>query len=143
MEKLENLRNSLEDALTTIAEAIQSLENDEGRSEHDSELMRDGLIKRFEFTYDTFWKYLKEFILEEYSVAVKPPSPRNVSRVAHEHELMTEGQMNLAFDMIGARNETTHTYDREVGIQVAKSVPKFYELMNTVFEKSQQLSDKT
>jgi nucleotidyltransferase substrate binding protein (TIGR01987 family) len=52
-----------------------------------TELERNGLIRRFEFTLDLSWKVMKDF-LEEKGFAFKP-SPKDTLRLAQQSEYIT------------------------------------------------------
>jgi nucleotidyltransferase substrate binding protein (TIGR01987 family) len=82
-----------------------------------NELMRDGVIQRFEYTMDLCWKfiqrYLKDFTdTEEASIRSKKDLFREAARLS---------LIKSAADWIGhyeARNTTAHSYDS----QTAKAV---------------------
>jgi nucleotidyltransferase substrate binding protein (TIGR01987 family) len=74
-----------------------------------TELERNGLIQRFEFTLDLSWKVLKDF-LEEKGFVFKS-SPKDTLRLAQE-----SGYINFAQELIDGleiRNELSHDYSGE------------------------------
>ncbi|RZN31850.1 MAG: nucleotidyltransferase [Methanosarcinales archaeon] len=71
-----------------------------------TELERNGLIKRFEFTLDLSWKVMKDF-LEEKGFAFKP-SPKDTLRLAQQSEYITYAQELI--DGLDMRNELSHDY---------------------------------
>ncbi len=71
-----------------------------------SELERNGLIQRFEFTLDLSWKVVKDF-LEEKGFAFKP-SPKDTLRLAQESGYITYAQELI--DGLDIRNELSHDY---------------------------------
>ena len=82
------------------------------------ELRRDGLIQRFEFTFELAWKSLKEY-LEEQGLA-DLTTPRQVLREAYAAELIDGEEAWLS--MLDARNRTSHIYDEEVSRQIAARI---------------------
>ena len=74
-----------------------------------TELERNGLIQRFEFTLDLSWKVMKDF-LEEQGFAFKP-SPKNTLRMAQQSNYITYAQELI--DGLDIRNELSHDYSGE------------------------------
>ncbi len=74
-----------------------------------TELERNGLIQRFEFTLDLSWKTLKDF-LEEKGFAFKP-SPKDTLRLAQESGYISYAQELI--DGLDIRNELSHDYSGE------------------------------
>jgi nucleotidyltransferase substrate binding protein (TIGR01987 family) len=74
-----------------------------------SELERNGLIQRFEFTLDLSWKVMKDY-LEEKGFSFKS-SPKDTFRLAQENNFIDYSQELI--DGIDIRNELSHDYDGE------------------------------
>ena len=82
MEVNENLKKryiSVQDALEELGESIDILKNDPVGKTHYKH-MRNSEIQCFEFTLDTFWKLLKEYLLYSYKISVDVPTPKKVFR---------------------------------------------------------------
>ena len=89
-----------------------------------SDLEREGLVQRFEYTFELAWKTLKD-LLEHDGMRIEPqPTPRNVIRTAHEIGMIDDGQAWI--DMLTDRNAMSHKYDSEVFEDVAKKVHRWY-----------------
>lgn len=58
MEKLILRRSVLEKALKTLEKSLEKLDQ---KKFTDYEELRDSIIQRFEYSVDTFWKYLTIF----------------------------------------------------------------------------------
>lgn len=71
-----------------------------------SELERNGIILRFEFTIELAWKVMKDF-LEEQGFQFKP-SPKNTFRQAQQAKFIENAQELI--DALTARNELSHDY---------------------------------
>jgi len=71
-------------------------------------LEKEGLVQRFEYTFELAWKTLKDY-LEAQEVLVK--FPRDVIKAAFHFEIIKDGEVWM--DMLGKRNLLAHTYDEE------------------------------
>ena len=85
----------------------------EGRNIEDfDELQKEGLIQRFQYTFELTWKTLKDY-LEYETVPIDVISPRNVIKEAADSNLLelmgVDGE--ILFDMLQTRNLLSHTYD--------------------------------
>lgn len=110
--------------------AIQRLE--EGlvryRSDITDTLVRDGLIQRFEFSYELGHKVLKSYL--EYASATPDQFDRmqfqDLIRTANEHGLL----LGEWVDWRGFRDmraKTSHTNEEEISLEVVASIPRFIE----------------
>ena len=73
-----------------------------------SDLEKEGLIQRFEYTFELAWKTMKDY-LESQNVAVK--FPRDTIKQAFHYELIIDGDVWM--DMLENRNLIAHTYNEE------------------------------
>lgn len=88
-----------------------------------SVLEKEGLIQRFEYTFELAWKTLKDY-LESQEVEVK--FPREVIKAAFHYELIQDGEAWM--DMLEKRNLLAHTYDEErFNFAVKKIKEEYYE----------------
>lgn len=71
-------------------------------------LEKEGLIQRFEYTFELAWKTLKDY-LEYQEVAVS--FPREVIKAAFHHGLIEDGETWM--DMLEKRNLLAHTYEEK------------------------------
>ena len=131
--------------ITPLINAISRL--DEGLVRYQKDIndiqIRDGLIQRFEFTYEISHKMLKRYL--EFS----SPDPtifdemnfQDIIRTGNEKGLLlgSWAEWRMYRDM---RSRTSHTYDEEIALQVVAGIPQF--LQETEFLKNQlmeKLSD--
>ena len=70
------------------------------------ELEREGVIQRFEYTFELAWNTLKDR-LEYEGVTLPAVTPRNVIRQAYQARLIEDGDAWL--DMLTDRNLSSHT----------------------------------
>ncbi len=87
-----------------------------------SELEKEGLIQRFEYSYELAWKTMKDY-LEEQGTIINPVTPRNVIKEAFSAQIIAVGQVWV--DMMLHRNLQAHTYD----------FSKFKEVLDAVVER--------
>jgi nucleotidyltransferase substrate binding protein (TIGR01987 family) len=71
-----------------------------------SVLEKEGLVQRFEYTFELSWKLMKDF-LESQGVTTK--FPRDVIKNAFHYEMIENGEVWM--DMLEKRNLLAHTYD--------------------------------
>ena len=89
---------------------------------------RDSVIKRFEFSLDFLWKYLKFFL--EARAGVVHNSPKPVIRECFKNKFIDEQEALQGLDMINARNMTSHIYREEIAEQIWSDIPKHHTLMH-------------
>ena len=87
-----------------------------------SGLEKEGLIQRFEYSYELAWKTMKDY-LEEQGANINPVTPRNVIKEAFAAKIITDGQVRV--DMMLHRNLLSHTYD----------FSKFQEVLDAVVSR--------
>ncbi|QLB13709.1 nucleotidyltransferase substrate binding protein (TIGR01987 family) [Bisgaardia hudsonensis] len=111
---LQNIVNRLDEGLIRYQQNINDLQ------------IRDGLIQRFEFTYEISHKILKRYL--EYI----SPNPeiydqmnfQDLIRSANEYGLLM-GNWTDWKQYRDMRSRTSHTYDEETAIMVVSGIPKF------------------
>jgi nucleotidyltransferase substrate binding protein (TIGR01987 family) len=116
---LPNRLSPLKQVYASLLVAIEAFSKD---SEND--LLRDGLIQRFEFTYELAWKTVKRYLESEHQeVAADQWSRRDLYRKAAEVGLIDDP--NAWFEFMALRNLSSHTYNRETAEKVANAIPDF------------------
>ena len=73
-----------------------------------SNLEKEGVIQRFEYTFELAWKTIKDF-LEEGGLIISPLTPRQVLKDAYVAKVLADGQGWI--DMLDHRNLLSHAYD--------------------------------
>ena len=96
-------------------------------------LVKDGIIQRFEFTHELAWKVMKDFL--EYEGIKGIVGSRSATREAFNKNLLTNGQEWM--NMIESRNDTVHTYnpiilETEFSKIVSIYIDLFKEFKNTM-----------
>jgi len=88
-----------------------------------SDLEQEGVIQRFEYSYELAWKTMKDF-LEEDGIVITPVTPRNVIKEAFSAGMIDDGQIWV--DMMLHRNLLAHTYDFSKFKEVLDAIEKYY-----------------
>jgi nucleotidyltransferase substrate binding protein (TIGR01987 family) len=82
---------------------------DEGvRSKSLNRLEKEGLIQRFEYTFELSWKTMKDY-LEGKGIATA--YPRDTIKESFAHGLIEDGEVWM--EMLERRNLLSHTYDEK------------------------------
>lgn len=114
--------------LTPLNNAITRLE--EGLIRYESDIrdlqIRDGLIQRFEFTYEISHKMLKRYL--EWA----SPNPAQFDEMTFQDLIRTANEQGLLSGEWAdwrqyreMRSRTSHTYDEATAIAVVAGIPKF------------------
>lgn len=88
-----------------------------------SQLEKEGVIQRFEYTFELAWKVLKDK-MEYDGILLDQISPKSVVRQAYQSKYINDAETWLK--MIGDRNLMGHTYDFSKFEQVLESVKDSY-----------------
>jgi nucleotidyltransferase substrate binding protein (TIGR01987 family) len=74
------------------------------------DIIKEGIIQRFEFTHELAWKVMKDYL--EYEGFQNITGSRSATREAFNKGLISKGQDWM--DMIESRNKTVHTYNENI-----------------------------
>ena len=97
-----------------------------------SDLEKEGVIQRFEFTHELAWNVMKDFF--EYQGATNINGSRDATREAFKIGLIADGETWM--DMIKSRNKTSHTYDEETANEIYnKIVTEYYPVLEEFWNK--------
>jgi nucleotidyltransferase substrate binding protein (TIGR01987 family) len=121
-ETLQESLASLGDALDRFGEALAIPNPDE--------IVMDGTIQRFEFTFELFWKTLRRFLQRE---GTDTASPKNTFRHAYRRGLLDQEQLWL--DMLKDRNLSSHVYNAEMAQEIFVRLPSHYHALRGCFER--------
>jgi len=118
MLELQPLRN----ALMQLADGL-NLASQPGSPE----IVRDGVIQRFEYCYELSWKMLRRYL------ELTESDPHSVDRLSFGDLIrlgFERGLLKSSFDTWAgfrrARGTTSHAYDRIKAEEVFKEIPAFY-----------------
>lgn len=109
--------NNFKNALSRLKEGIAKYNGTD-------DLLRDGVIQRFELTFELAWKTLKAVFEDEGLIGLN--SPKTVLREAFAAELIKEDELWLA--MLNDRNSTAHIYNEHLAIEICHNIQEKYVL---------------
>lgn len=113
----------LEERIEDFSKALSRLEDAFQKNNHPSELEVDGILQRFEFTFELAWKCMKEY-LEKEGVLFSLGSPRDVIQKAFQYHLIEEGEIWIK--MMLSRNDLSHLYDDAKSREIYGEIKKEY-----------------
>lgn len=113
--------HSLEKAVAQLAAGLQ-----QSQAAPQDELLRDGVIQRFEYTYELSWKMLKRYL------EMTLPNPEEVDGMTFQTLIRTGSEQGMLFsgwdhwvDYRKARGTTSHVYDGDKAREIYQTVPDF------------------
>jgi nucleotidyltransferase substrate binding protein (TIGR01987 family) len=84
-------------------------------------LEKEGVIQRFEYTFELAWKTIKDYP-EEGGLVIAPVTPRQVIKEASAAKVIADGETWI--EMLDSRNLLSDTYDSSVFEQTVAAVSK-------------------
>lgn len=113
--KLDERKQDFFKALKRLEEALTKDLSDD--------IIVDGIIQRFEFTFEQSWKVMKLY-LEDQGILDEALAPRSTIRCAYKHKLISDG--DIWIEMMLDRNRTSHMYDETTALNIVKLVKEKY-----------------
>lgn len=107
MKALAKLKKAVE---TIKASFFQDGTFDDSLMNEDDELVKEGLIQRFEYTHELAWNVMKDFLRSKGNQEIY--GSKDATRLAFENGLIEDGHVWM--EMINSRNKTSHTYNEDV-----------------------------
>jgi nucleotidyltransferase substrate binding protein (TIGR01987 family) len=100
------------------------------------EMIKEGLIQRFEYTHELAWNVMKDYAAYQGNSTIG--GSRDATREAFQLHLISDGRVWM--DMIGSRNKTSHTYNESTADEIYGKIlkeyyPAFLEFQKTMEEK--------
>lgn len=131
-QRFENYRRALvllTDAVEIVTQELGKAEFEEDAYARVKDLMKEGLIKRFEYTHQLAWNVMKDF--EEYQGILPMMGSRDATRYALQLGLIED---MVWMKMIDNRNLTAHTYNEDTASLVLKDIIRNYHPRFIAFE---------
>lgn len=113
--------NSLQ-KLKNFNTALQRLTEGLNKYNDQDDLSRDGLIQRFEFTFELAWKTLKALFEAEGLMGLN--SPKSVLKEAFTADLINDEDVWLK--MLYDRNTTVHIYSEKLAKEICQNIKEKY-----------------
>jgi len=86
------------------------------------EIIKEGLIQRFEYTHELGWNVMKDFA--EYQGNFEIKGSRDATREGFQMKLVSNGAVWM--DMILNRNKSSHTYNEETANEIYHKIMEEY-----------------
>ena len=102
-----------------LKEAVKKL--DDGIKQVKDQLDRDGVIQRFEFSFELLWKTLKLFLADE---GIITKSPKEALKETFRFGLIKDDEVFL--NMLEDRNQTSHIYSEDISKEIFGRIKKKY-----------------
>lgn len=124
-------------ALQKLIEAVDYIKNNDSKAEIVlDEIIKEGLIQRFEYTHELAWNVMKDYATYQGNTTVG--GSRDATREAFQLQLMSDGAVWM--DMIGSRNKTSHTYNEATADEIYLKIlndyfPAFLEFQKNMEQK--------
>jgi nucleotidyltransferase substrate binding protein (TIGR01987 family) len=136
----EKLQKSLKHLELQFAN-YQSAKDRKELVEIDREAIAESVIQRFETCYDTLWKDLKRYLIEEIGLADVPNSPKPIIKLAGQNNLFA-ATVDQWLKYADARTNTAHDYSGEkadetlqiVGDFIADAIGLYQTMSGTTWE---------
>lgn len=113
------MKKEIEFAFDKLEKALDKLKT--GARDAKEELEQDGVIKRFEFTFELAWKAVK-IALEDQGVLAN--SPKMIMREAFRLGWIKDEQTYL--NMLEDRNRTSHIYNASTAKEILDRIKNEY-----------------
>ncbi|NUN15686.1 MAG: nucleotidyltransferase substrate binding protein [Myxococcales bacterium] len=105
-------------AFALLREAMETMEEREI-----TPLEKEGIIQRFEYTWELAWKVIKDY-LEHEGVILARVTPASVIRAGFAAKVITDGPMWMR--ALDARNKMAHVYNLKEFEAVIEEIRKHY-----------------
>lgn len=115
--------SKLENAVVKINEHY-SINPDGDLSDDDflDDIIKEGLIHRFEYTHELAWNVMKDFLENSGNTSIY--GSKDATREAFSKGMITNGDVWM--DMIKSRNKTSHTYNEETADDIFMKIIQQY-----------------
>ena len=108
---------------TNYSKALKQLESAVNKyADTEIDIIKEGIVQRFEFTHELAWKLMQDILQEEGFTDII--GSRTATKTAFNRNLINDGDTWL--EMIKSRNITVHTYDEKILSQEFKKIVVLY-----------------
>lgn len=114
MNRFNERKVDFKNAFNRLEEALNVEEND---------IVIDGVLHRFEFTFELAWKTIKDY-LEYMGISEGTGSPRENIKLAFNKQIIEDGEIWI--EIMLDRNSLTHLYDEEKSREIYKKIKSRY-----------------
>jgi len=109
--------NNFNKSLNSLMKAVEEYKED-----NTNEVVKVGMIKFFEMTYELAWNTMKDYYENQGETGIQ--GSKDAIKLSFSRGLITEAQK--WFDMVDSRKLSVHTYDEETANEVARDISDTY-----------------
>ena len=128
----EKLQKSLKHLETQHVNYL-GMENRHSLTDLDREAIAESVIQRFETCYDTLWKDLKRYLIEEMGLAEVPNSPKPILKLAGQNSLLPS-LVEKWLKYADARTGTAHDYSGEKAEEALQLIGDFLQDASNLYQ---------
>jgi nucleotidyltransferase substrate binding protein (TIGR01987 family) len=114
-------------ALQKLIKAVEFIENEpelDITEDTLGDIIKEGLIQRFEYTHELAWNVMKDYLLEV--GGINTIGSKDATREAHRAEIIDDG--DIWMEMIKSRNLTSHSYNEKTAEEIFnKIIGEYYQ----------------
>ena len=114
MTRFEQRREDYFNALERLKEAVK---------QGDSDIIIDGILHRFEFTFELAWKTVKDY-LEYLGITNKVGSPREIIQTGYKQGIIEDGESWIK--MMLSKNSLSHIYNEKTSREIYEYIVSEY-----------------
>lgn len=85
-----------------------------------------GTIKLLELCYEMSWKFLQQYLKQQYSIELS--SPKGIFRECYAQKIIDFSMTEQLLAISEARNATTHDYNEESAQEMYRRVTEYYHV---------------
>ena len=115
MERFEQKKENFFNALNRLNEAI---------NEEPTDVVIDGVLHRFEFTFELAWETIKD-ALEYLGLVDKTGSPRENIQLGFRHGIIEDGEKWI--EIMLSRNLLSHLYDEKASRDIYNKIKSIFK----------------
>ena len=104
-------------ALNSLMNAINEYKEDDT-----NEVVKVGMIKFFEMTYELAWNTMKDYYEDQGETGIQ--GSKDAIKLSFSRGLITDAAK--WYDMVSSRRLSVHTYDEETANEVAQDITEIY-----------------
>ena len=109
-------------AVDKLQQSIEFIQEHNDFEPVEMEIIKEGLIQRFEYTHELAWNVMKDYA--EFQGNPNAKGSRDATREAFRLNLIIDGEIWM--DMILSRNKTSHTYNEQTAEEIYNKILNSY-----------------
>jgi len=136
-QRFSNYRKAIQKLNRAVEIILADINKEANLNEEDmaiDEMLKEGLIQRFEYTHELAWNVMKDYA--EYQGNNNIKGSRDATREAFKMGLIADADDWM--DMLKSRNDTSHTYNSETADEIYNKIVHTYQPLFIGFEEKME-----